>query len=465
MLNRMEVDQAVFYAIAARIWQFVAGPVTMLMIAFYFTAEVQGYFYTFASLLALQSFFDLGLSTVIIYVASHEWSGLKLSDTGEIDGDETSIARLTNMVQWISKFYRIASILFIVFVGLAGLYFFSQKPSVGVEWQSPWFLLVLLTGFSLWALSQIAVLEGCNQIATVNRYRVVQAITGNLVVWACIYFGAELWTAVAIAAVKLFWEFYLIYGRFRRFFQSLRSKAKTSSLSWKEEIWPLQWRAAVQGVLMYFSFSLFTPVMFHYHGPESAGQMGMTWTILAALQAIAIAWVQTRTPQFGMLIAKSDYNELDRVFFRVMKVSVSVILIGAVVIGAGVLFLNLPNLIDAETMKNFPEIVSKIMSRLSERMLAPLPTAFFLIAIVLQHIARCRGIYVRAHKKDPFLPVSVAFHISTGLAVWLAGWQYGALGAAAAFLITVGFVFLPYHSVIWRHFLKGRGDESSVIRG
>ena len=51
--TRVEVNRAVFYAVAARSWQFVAGPVTMLLIAIYFTRELQGDDYTFWSLLAL----------------------------------------------------------------------------------------------------------------------------------------------------------------------------------------------------------------------------------------------------------------------------------------------------------------------------------------------------------------------------------------------------------------------------
>ena len=41
-LNRMEVDRAVFYAIATRAWQFIAGPISILMIVAFFTKELQG---------------------------------------------------------------------------------------------------------------------------------------------------------------------------------------------------------------------------------------------------------------------------------------------------------------------------------------------------------------------------------------------------------------------------------------
>ncbi|MBA3016726.1 MAG: hypothetical protein FP811_00965, partial [Desulfobacteraceae bacterium] len=93
-LRRLEVDRAVFFGLLTRIWQICAGPVTAILIATRFTPELQGYYYTFASLLALQIFVELGLGTVIIQFASHEWSKLGFDSSGQIVGDSTALSRL-----------------------------------------------------------------------------------------------------------------------------------------------------------------------------------------------------------------------------------------------------------------------------------------------------------------------------------------------------------------------------------
>ena len=49
------MDQAVSYAVAARIWQLIAGFVTSLLIMACFSKLVQGYYFTFWSLLQLQT--------------------------------------------------------------------------------------------------------------------------------------------------------------------------------------------------------------------------------------------------------------------------------------------------------------------------------------------------------------------------------------------------------------------------
>ena len=53
VLKRWDVDRAVFYAVAARAWQFPAGLVTVLLIAEFFTPAVQGYYYTAKQLMGL----------------------------------------------------------------------------------------------------------------------------------------------------------------------------------------------------------------------------------------------------------------------------------------------------------------------------------------------------------------------------------------------------------------------------
>ena len=94
LLNRIEVDRAVFYAVTARGWQFLAAPITVLLIAKFFSMDIQGFYYTFWSLVALQTLFEFSLQQVIINFASHEWQKLSLSDDGEIQGNPDAVSRL-----------------------------------------------------------------------------------------------------------------------------------------------------------------------------------------------------------------------------------------------------------------------------------------------------------------------------------------------------------------------------------
>lgn len=431
VLNRLDIDRAVFYAITLRIWQLLAGAVSVVLISLFFTPEIQGYYYTFSGLLALQSFFELGLHIVIISSASHEWARLHLDSQGRVAGDPDARSRLISLGRWIVAWYAIVAFVFTVIVVIAGTLFFSAKPTVGVEWFPPWFLLVLLSALLLWALPLNALLEGCNQVATVNRFRLIQAVCANLVVWTAIALGWGLWAAVAMTAARLLCDLVLIGVQYRRFFADFWRKPEGAVIDWSTEVWPMQWRIAVGALFSYFEFSLYTPVLFFYHGPVLAGQMGLTWTLLIAVQSAALSWPQSRVPRFGMLISERKFAELDRLFIRLTAISL------AALTGVSMLAWSCVWLMYATEF------------RLAERFLPPLPTGLFFVAIVLYQVPRCQEIYLRAHKREPTMVVNVMSCCLIGLAVWILGSRFGAIGAAGGYLAVVALFILPVKTYLW----------------
>jgi O-antigen/teichoic acid export membrane protein len=433
MLNRAEVDRATFYALLLRGWQLAGGAVSVVLIGWSFSRAVQGYYYTFWSLLALQTFFELGMCLVIISAASHEWSKLRLDERGEIAGDPAALSRLVSLGRWIGVWYGGLALAFTLVVGVAGVVFFSLKPTPGVSWFWPWLLLVALSGGLLWTLPWNALLEGCNQVTAVNRFRLWQAIAANLTVWAAISWGAGLWAAVATAVVRLAAELYFLGWRYRRFFRPFRRPAAGPRIDWRADIWPMQWRIAISGTFSYFEYFLFTPILFYYHGPVLAGQMGMTWTLVTALQGAALAWVQARAPLFGMLVARRDYRELDRVYFRLTGISLAALAVGCCAAWGLVWGL----------------YWSKLW--LAERLLPPAATAIFLAATVLYQWPRCQDFYLRAHKREPLWWLNAISSVLIGLFVWQFGARYGATGAAIGYAAAVLVFILPGKMVLWEH--------------
>lgn len=429
-LNRLEIDRAVFYAIAARVWQFIAGPISILVIAACFTPELQGYFYTFASLMGMQTLVELGLHAVIINVCSHEWSHLQLNADSAITGDESALRRLAALKRFVSRWYAAVGVIFFVGCGIGGAIFLNQRPTTGVDWVAPWFCLVALNGVLLWAWAFSAMLEGCNQMAVVNRVRLLQFISGSFAVWASMAAGLGLWAAVISVAVRLVWDYWLIAIRYRAFWQSLSQAPHDQAISWRDEIWPLQWKMGVLGVASYLALGLVTPVMFYFHGPVVAGQMGMTWTILTAIELAAYAWVHARGPLFGMLAARQDWREMDRIFFRLTAISWAFYLLAVTGVCVGVWGLN--------------ALPWPLAQRLASRLLSLPPTVVFSVAFLLQHLPRCQSIYVRAHKQDPFLTAGLVSNTLLVILVVGLGAIYGPIGAAWGYLAIVVTVNLPW---------------------
>lgn len=435
LLNRIEVDQAVFAAVVARAWQFLSGPVTWILIALYFSEDTQGYYVTFGSLLALQLFVELGMNTATIHIASHEWTHLHLTKDGRIGGDANAKSRLTSLVRLVLRWYSIAIFAFMAAVGGGGMIFFSLSDSGEVAWRAPWLALVFSTGCLLWTLPMASILEGCNQVVEVNRYRLVQAMLGTLAVWASIAGGLGLWTLVISSVVRVLVEGHLIGIRYRNFFLTFLKPPEGELIRWKSEVWPLQWKLGLQAVFRFFAFYMFNPIIFHYHSKGEAGRLGLVWNALTAVQAAAYSWVQTRTPIFGMLVAKKDYRELDRIFFRLTVIS-TIILLVALCALCGVIF-----------GLQFSE--SWLAVRLRDKLLDPLPTAVFSIGVLLFHLPQCFSIYLLAHKKNPMYLLSVACNTLIGILVVVLGIRYGSIGTAIAFSAVISIIATPGWTLIW----------------
>jgi len=428
-LNVLFADRAVAFGVLTRGWQSGAGVVTLVLIAKRFSPQVQGYYYTFASLLALQSVVELGLYVVLVNVASHQWASLRLDDKGRIVGDPHARSRLISLGRASFRWYAAVSALFVAGVGCAGFLFFSRASDIQLSWQGPWFTLVALTGMVLWALPFNSLLEGCNQVAAVQRFRFSQAILETTALWITILVGGGLWAAPAAAATKLLRDLYLLLIQYRRFFEPFFSSTHTVRINWKVDVWPMQWRLAISGLVNYLAFGLFSPVMFYYHGPAVAGRMGMTLAVVNAWQLIALSWVQPRVPQFGMLVANREFDRLDQIWFKTLRSSVAVAAVGGAMTWVAVYLLHLAEV------------------PLVHRLLTPLPTGLFLVSMVLMQVSQCETAYLRAHREEPIVMMSVVSSMATGLLVWSFGSRFGPIGAAGGYLLVVMGI------VIWETFI------------
>ncbi|MDP6444643.1 MAG: hypothetical protein QF805_12690 [Pirellulaceae bacterium] len=432
LMHRLEMDRAVTLAVLLRGWQFLGGAISALLITAFLSIDEQGYYYAFASALTVQTFFELGFTIVITNTASHEWSRLRLDDNGCITGEAESLSRLVSLGRLVFVWYAVAAILFLVAAGLGGYFYLLAREDLGIAWHGPWLAVVGLTALLLWALPFNALLEGCNQVATVNGYRLAQAITANAAVWILLVGGGGLWALVGAAGARLLVDLALICHRYRAFFAPFRRPPVSGVIDWRRDLWPMQWRLAISSAFHFFTASLIVLVIFHYHGPAAGGRMGMTWVLIGALQAAALAWVQTRVPRMGMLIAESKYDDLDRLFRRQTSLSVGVVAVGGSAIWLAVY------------------AVDRMGLSIAGRLLPPTATGVYLLAILAYQIPQCMSFYIRAHKRDTLLGASVATSIGVGLTAWWFGSQYGPLQAGLGYLTVILCVTLPWHVFLWR---------------
>jgi O-antigen/teichoic acid export membrane protein len=431
------IDSAVFFAIAAKMWSMAAGLLTTLLIASFFTPELQGYYYTFFSVLSLQVFAELGLGTVITSYASHEWAKLAFDKDGRAVGDRDALSRLTSLGNFALRWYLAAGITATVALIVSGFVFFGITGWKDVSaWGGPWILLCLVSGANLCCMPIWALLEGCSQVSHVYRYRLVQSVASSTAGWVGVYLGAGLWVCAIMGAATLIVTGLTAIRRYRPFLQLIMfDRPKGPKLNWRTDILPMQWRISLSWISGYFIYSLFTPVVFHFHGPVVAGQMGMTWMFVAALTAVASAWVAPNAPAFGVLIAQRKYEVLDMKLWRLTRIVAVLTTVAALVIWVGIYTLSVLDL------------------PLGRRLLSPLATACLLAAAVIQAISLPTSTYLRAHRKEPLLVLSVVTALLTAVVVVVTGRFFSVEGVAIGYLAVVALV-TPFVWPIWRRCIR-----------
>lgn len=437
------MDRAIGFAVLTRFWQLFTGPITQLLIVFSFTSGTQDYYYSFTSMLGMQIFVELGLQIIVINLTSHEWAGLSLV-RGRITGDPSALSRLISLGRMTFRWSRFVAIAFTAVVLGTGLAIFDDTAQVRaaadgsthmVSWQFPWIVLALLNAFQLMLSPKIAILEGCHQLSIVNRMRFWQALGGTVTVWLLMVSGFGLWSLAGSAAVRLCGDLYLIRRQFREFFSSFDVLPSGPTVNWRTEVLPLQWRMAVQGPLLWFVSHMPVILILRYEPEGEAGRLAMTWTVLTALQSASMAWVETRRPLFGSLIARKEYAELDRQFWGLTLRSILLLAAGLA------LFCLTIGWIGAR-----PEW---LFTKISGRLLPVLPTIWFSVAFIAYQFVMCSGIYVRAHRRDPFLAINVVSCIAIASLEFYFGRKYGAEGVPIGYALGVILIQLPLTTWMW----------------
>jgi O-antigen/teichoic acid export membrane protein len=436
-------DRASLYGLATKAFQAGGGLVSAVLVLRYFSPEVQGYYYTFANVLALQVFVELGLSTVITTFAAHEWSKLSLAPDGSPQGDRIAADRLKSLTRKVAIWYALAALIILVGLPLIGLWFFAVPgASVDVQWWYPWITLCLVASINFVLTPAWAILLGCGQVVQVNAYRMVETVLRYATLWILIYSGASLWSAVGAAAAPTLAALGFLWLRYSRFLCSLLERGHEQEVRWRHELLPLQSRIALSWISGYFAFSLFTPAVFYFLGPAEAGRMGLTWAVISGLSGVAGTWLQVQTPAIAMLAAKKDFRALDGMIARTAAIAVVVFALGSIAALAGL----------AWSGAHYPHIAA--------RFLPGGVIAIFLFAECLHQISMAQSTYLRAFKEEPFFALSMTSGAIIGTGTLSLTPAAGSYGPALSYLLGV-FVALAWGTHI---FIAKRRERAFVAQ-
>jgi len=414
------IDKAIGFNLARGGWNAFSGFITIYLVARYLDPYMQGYYYTFYSLVALQVFIEMGLGFALIQFISHEMAHLSWSENKTVEGGEDVKRRLQSLVQFGYSWLGIGGLILSVTLIPFGLYMFGDGKLTlnGLQdYGYAWILLVLGTGVSLQITATSIALEGCGKVADVIFIRLVQSIFSTLILWACLSSGLSLYSLGISLLAGILCSGYLIYFKHRKFLINLLFSFKSieKKVDWRRELLPFQWRIALSWVSGYFIFQAITPILFKYSSPSIAGQFGASMQFFLLLNAGALTWISTKMPLFGMLISQKKIDELNKIFFKNLIRS-SLILFGA-----------LTFFIIAYCLMMEKE------SEILERFLSPIPLLILAFVCLTNHIVFSMALYLRANKEEPFLIISIGNALLTIILAFILVPRYGGLGSVLSY--------------------------------
>ncbi|MBC7490037.1 MAG: hypothetical protein H7240_08890 [Glaciimonas sp.] len=425
----MEVAQLV--SLAGRACQFASGVITLLFVGYFYDLTTQGYFFTFSSLIALQVVAEMGLSIVLIQFAAHQMGNLRWVDN-RIDGDSTSKARLKSLFKFALGWFGVAAIVLMFVLIPVGLWFFSTALTQPSALTLSWMLMVIFVACNLVVTAVTNIIEGTGKVTEIALLRLSQTTLGAIAAWASMAAGLGLLSLAIQSAVALVIGLYFLMKFRRKFIMDiLEFDGVESTLDWRREILPFQWKIAVSWLCGYFVFQFSIPIIFATHGAAAAGRFGMSMQIFTSISSLCIVFISARMPSFGRLVSMNSNSELDRLFNHSFKQSF-LILFFLISCALGLLFA-----IDVWS----PTIASRLL---------PFQLSLLLAMTCLgTHAVYAMSLYLRACMMEPFMWLSVANGIIMAIFAPLMIPKYGSEGAVAAYMFVNLCVSLPFGAWIF----------------
>lgn len=357
-------------------------PIILLFLPKYLKEASLGIWYSFVSIGALSTLVDLGFTAIISQFAAHELG--KNTNLSQND-------KLKSLYKFCRRWNSIVFLVSFVLVFAAGLIIFRSYDLKNIILQ--WTLYVFGVCLVFLAYTRLSFFEGCGKMVQSQLIKMLGATMSNILLIVALVAGMDLWS-IAIyqmtLAVMLMAGIYIFFHKEIRIFND----AKTDESKWAKDIWKLIWRYTVSWIGGYLAFQMFNPIFLRLLGAESAGKLGYLLSIIAAVATLSQVWVYVANPKINFHIASGNRKTAIRYFLRSTIMALITYVVGIIML---ILLLFL--------LKKYNIWQDKIL---------PISYAYPLIlAYLMQTIVYGSSMYLRAHKEEPLMKVSIIHGVLT----------------------------------------------------
>lgn len=416
------------------------NPIIVFFVPIFLSENQQGYWYTFGSIAALTNLADLGFTSIMTQYVAHEYTYLQLDKSQKLFiGLEQNIKRMSSLfkftVRWMSKVLSVV----LVLITFAGFIMFSGGND-GIRWWVPWILYAISSVYNFASQVALSFFEGCDQFAITQRIQTFAGIIHCVATIGLLVAGMGLYALCIPLFLKGSLTFLLIGKYFGTSLAQLWNEERNEEIAWGKEIIPLLGRYAVSWGAGYFSFQIYNPLAFSLFGPSAAGKVGYSLSIVQAIYSVSNAWSLISIPKYNMAVEKKEWFRMDSLLKRNLAYS-------SIVYAIGIFALYLT--------QKIPFMEKLIWSRvLSGQAVFVLCASYY--TLVLSYAI---STYLRAHKKEPYMMVSVVSGAGSALLTYIFTRYMGLELIFTGFLISNA-IALPLGIYVWWRFrLKWHIEE------
>jgi len=381
---RNNFSKDVLSTLSNSLWRIISGPVTLVFIPLFLTPGLQGYWYAFLSLSALSIFADLGFTTIVSQFAAHEYAYLNFNNRSKrFVGRIENIKKISSLFRFVLKWSITITFIGFPLILIAGIFMFYGKDK-NINWFFPWLLFIVSSGLNFSTNVILSFLEGCDQIAEIQKNKLIASILITVSLCLFLYFRFNLYSLAITTFIGTLINLIQLLFRFKNILFQLYLKGRNYYVNWKADFFRLIWRYAISWSSGYFIVQIYTPLTFMFHGSIEAGKVGISTALATAMYSIANVWIYVSTPKQNMYASRKEWKLMDKLLVKSILLSVCTFLIGMIFV-----------IIILDFYSNTFNILKRFLGIISLTTL--------LSAWLIQLIISGLTIYLRAHKQEPLV--------------------------------------------------------------
>jgi hypothetical protein len=428
------IDAKVGTGIITRIIPILAGPIGSLIIIWTLSAETQGLYYLFASLLAMRSLFDLGIQVAIVQVSAYARTAPSDRENSPLEPEFIHLVR-----RWMGRL----ALIYGLFTLGAGVVFLNAKDYGDALTLSAWTLFIVSSTAQFASEGRWALLAGADFVKESNKLRTGNSLVQYLTQWACLLSGLGLFSFCLGSFVA-----YVVQEKsFRARFAWLYSRSGINPdrvRFFRAELKTLIIRASQTYLTSYFVFQISQPICFYLLGAVESARLGFTQAVGSALIGLPSLWLSMNFPRMVHLVADGRPSEA-RALFRIrllQSLAFTIVLVTVAWFGCRIL---------------------SFWPKFSDRLMDGGSSAIYFAAAGVQTAVLSLTYLPRAFKIEPFVRVAYFQMFLTPALLWVLTSCYHLTGVALAGLASwlIAGVWILW---ICHPFLKQPETDPSLCR-